>query len=198
MGNSLEDLAILSACGVTGRPPRAPTIRCICWQTPPIHVMKVNVDGGVAWSPGHLMGGGVFRDHFGVFRGCFTVSHGRGFAFEAELASAFYAIELAHDRGWTNIWLESDSTYVVHTLKSGDPDVPWSLLARWHRVRRLMSEMNMVVSHIYRESNAVCSHMRMSIDLSGGRCHHLSLSPSFRRILFRIIIVSLHFRGALI
>ncbi|KAL8492107.1 hypothetical protein ACS0TY_023652 [Phlomoides rotata] len=32
---------------------------------------------------------------------------------------------------WTNIWLESDSTYVVHIFKSGDPDVPWRLLARW-------------------------------------------------------------------
>ncbi|KAL8458489.1 hypothetical protein ACS0TY_036128 [Phlomoides rotata] len=64
------------------------------------------------------MGGGIFRDHFGLFRGCFTVTHGRGYAFEAELSTTLYAIEIAYDKGWTNIWLESDSTYVVHILKS--------------------------------------------------------------------------------
>ncbi|KAL8508361.1 hypothetical protein ACS0TY_018826 [Phlomoides rotata] len=123
MRNSLEDLVILSACEVKGRPPRFKR--------------------------------GVFRDNFVVFSGCFAVSHGRGFDFEVELAFALYAIELAHDRGWTNIWLESDSSYVPHILKSSNPDVPWRLLARWHRVRWLKSDMNMVVSHIYREGNVV-------------------------------------------
>ncbi|KAL8482891.1 hypothetical protein ACS0TY_025795 [Phlomoides rotata] len=148
MRNSMEDLAILYACGVKGRPPRAPTIKFVRCQALPINVMKINVDGGASGSLCHLTGVGGFRDNFGVFRGCFAVSHGWGFAFEVELASALYIIELAHDRGWHNIWLESDSTYVVHILKSSDPAVPWSLLARWHHVRRLRSDMNMVVSHI--------------------------------------------------
>ncbi|KAL8479156.1 hypothetical protein ACS0TY_026131 [Phlomoides rotata] len=95
---------------------------------PLFQVMKINVDGGAFGSPSHLTGGGVFRDNFRVFRGCFAVSQGWGFAFEAELASALYAVELAHDRVWTNIWLESDSTYVVHILKSSNLDVHWRLL----------------------------------------------------------------------
>ncbi|KAL8510842.1 hypothetical protein ACS0TY_017597 [Phlomoides rotata] len=78
MYNSLEDLAILSSCGVKGRPPRAPTIKFIRWQAPPFQVMMINVDGGASGSPGHLTGEGVFRDNFGVFRCCFAVSHGRG------------------------------------------------------------------------------------------------------------------------
>ncbi|KAL8509505.1 hypothetical protein ACS0TY_016646 [Phlomoides rotata] len=198
MRNSVEDLSILAACGVLGRPPRAPTIRRIRWQVPPMHMMKVNIDGGAAGSPGDLTGGGVFRDQFGVFRSCFAVSHGRGFAFEAELASVFYAIELAHDRGWINIWLESDSTYVVHCLKSGEPDVPWSLMARWHRVRRLKSAMNLVVSHIYREGNAVadrltCEEVHV---FEWWSVPPLFLFLSFRRICFRIFIVFPRFRGA--
>ncbi|KAL8462101.1 hypothetical protein ACS0TY_033254 [Phlomoides rotata] len=120
--------------------------------------MKVNIDGGAAGSPGDLTGEGVFRDHFGVFRVCFAVSHRWGFAFEVELASAFYAIKLAHDMGWTNLWLESDSTYVVHFFMSGEPDVPWSLMAIWHRVRMLKSVMNLVV-HIYMEGNAVADRL---------------------------------------
>ncbi|KAL8535021.1 hypothetical protein ACS0TY_010878 [Phlomoides rotata] len=151
MRNSMEDLVILSACGVKGRPPRAPNIRCVRWQVPPINVIKINIDGGAAGSPGLLTGGEVFRDNFGVFRGCFAVSHGRGFAFEAELATTLFSIELAHDKGWNTIWLESDSTYVVHILKSID------------RVRRLRSGLNMVVSHIYREGNAVADRLTREV-----------------------------------
>ncbi|KAL8557729.1 hypothetical protein ACS0TY_005000 [Phlomoides rotata] len=124
MRSSLDDLAILSAFGVKGRPPRAPNIKCVRWQAPPVNVIKVNVDGGVVGSPGSLTGGGVFRDSFGVFRGYFAVSHGRGFAFEAELASALFAIELARDKGWKNIWLEASC-----------------LLARWHRPLASSCEM---------------------------------------------------------
>ncbi|KAL8525168.1 hypothetical protein ACS0TY_014697 [Phlomoides rotata] len=127
--------------------------------TPPAKVIKINVDGGAAGSPGSLTGGGVFRDNFGVFRGCFAVSHGRGFSFEAGLASALFAIELAHDKGWKTIWLESDSTYVVQMLKSNNIDVLWSLVTRWHRVHWLRSDMNMVVSHIFREGNAVADRL---------------------------------------
>ncbi|KAL8483873.1 hypothetical protein ACS0TY_026525 [Phlomoides rotata] len=101
--NSLTDLAIISACGVKGRPPRASTIKCCCWQLPTAGVLKINIDGSVVGSPGLLTGGGVFRDHFGVFRGCFAVMHGRNFAFETELATELIAIELAHEKGWFNI-----------------------------------------------------------------------------------------------
>ncbi|KAL8528724.1 hypothetical protein ACS0TY_006251 [Phlomoides rotata] len=76
------------------------------------------MDGGAFGTLGKLTGGGVFRDNFGVFQGCFAVTHGRGYTFEAELATTLYAIEIAYDKGWTNIRLESDSTYVVHILKS--------------------------------------------------------------------------------
>ncbi|KAL8529928.1 hypothetical protein ACS0TY_007118 [Phlomoides rotata] len=128
MRNTMEDLAILSPSRVKGRPPKASTIKCVKWKAPPIQVMKINVDGGAAGTPGKLMGEGVFFDNFGVFRGYFSVTHGRGYTFEAELATTLYAIEIAYDKGWTKIWLESDSTYVEHILKSSHPEVPWRLL----------------------------------------------------------------------
>ncbi|KAL8537631.1 hypothetical protein ACS0TY_012667 [Phlomoides rotata] len=159
MHNSPIDLAILAACKVQGKPPKGPTVKCVRWQPPPIGVMKINVDGSAAGSPGQLTGGGIFRDHYGVFRGCFTATHGCGFAFEAELATALLAIELAHDKGWNNLWLESDSTYVVHLLKSDLPEVPWRLMARWHRVRQFRPHLHIVVSHIFREGNAVADRL---------------------------------------
>ncbi|KAL8501573.1 hypothetical protein ACS0TY_020915 [Phlomoides rotata] len=66
------------------------------------------------------------------------MQHGIGFAFEAELATAFTAIALAHDKQWMSIWLESDSSFVVNFLKTRPLLVPWRLLGQWHKTRRLM------------------------------------------------------------
>ncbi|KAL8480982.1 hypothetical protein ACS0TY_027497 [Phlomoides rotata] len=73
--------------------------------------------------------GGVYRDNSGVCHGCFAMNHGRGFAFEAELATAFYALEIAYVKGWMNIWMECDSTYVVQFLKFPNPMVPWRFIS---------------------------------------------------------------------
>ncbi|KAL8508992.1 hypothetical protein ACS0TY_016253 [Phlomoides rotata] len=74
MRNSVSDLMVLSTFGIARRPPKALTIRCIKWQRRPLQFMEVNVD--------RLQ-----------FRGCFSMNHEKGFAFEAELATAFYTID---------------------------------------------------------------------------------------------------------
>ncbi|KAL8463631.1 hypothetical protein ACS0TY_034328 [Phlomoides rotata] len=154
MHNSTFELSILSSFGIAGRPSKASSVICIRWQLPPLQFIKVNIDGGANGAPGRLSGGGVFRDYFGVFRGCFAVDHGTGFAFKAELATAFSAIEIAYEKGWLNLWLESDSTYVVNVLRNRQSIVPWRLLGRWHRIRRMLGDLQLVVSHIFREGNA--------------------------------------------
>ncbi|KAL8481579.1 hypothetical protein ACS0TY_027911 [Phlomoides rotata] len=58
------------------------------------------------------------------------MNHGKGFAFEAELATALYAIELAHARGWWMVWLECDSIYVVQIFKEQSSEVSWRLIAQ--------------------------------------------------------------------
>ncbi|KAL8482955.1 hypothetical protein ACS0TY_025852 [Phlomoides rotata] len=150
MHNTVLDLSILFAFGIAGRPSKAPSIICICWQPPPLHFIKVNVNGGADGAPGRLTGGGVYRNRFGVFCGCFAMQYGIGFAFEAELATTFITIALAYDKDWTSIWLESDSSYVVNFLKTRPLLVPWCLLGQWHKIRRLMDDMQLVVSHIFR------------------------------------------------
>ncbi|KAK3204976.1 hypothetical protein Dsin_019022 [Dipteronia sinensis] len=57
-------------------------------------------------------------------KGCFVVPLGQVFAFEAELLAASMAINLAWQNRWHRIWLESDSSYVVHLLVSRSEQVP--------------------------------------------------------------------------
>ncbi|KAL8494434.1 hypothetical protein ACS0TY_025300 [Phlomoides rotata] len=123
MSNAPFDLEVLSMFRIIGRPPRAPTIKQIRWQRPHLHYMKINVENGASGAPGILTGGGVFRDSLSVFRGCFAMTIGRGFAFEAELTTTFHALEIAINKGWKNIWMECDSLYVVQIFQSKNPEV---------------------------------------------------------------------------
>ncbi|KAL8540377.1 hypothetical protein ACS0TY_001834 [Phlomoides rotata] len=125
----------------------------------PQYNVLINVDGGAAGAPGLLTGGGIYRDSFGVLRGCFAIQHGIGFAFEAELATALLAIEIAYDKQWLKIWLKTDSLYVVYILKTHHSVVPWRLMAQWHKIRRLMGDMHIVVLHIFREGNALADRL---------------------------------------
>ncbi|KAL8461190.1 hypothetical protein ACS0TY_032611 [Phlomoides rotata] len=95
MTNTITDLSIISTFGITGK---GPLMKCVRWQRPPLRFIQVNVNGGATGALDILTGGGVFRDNFGVFRGCFAMSHGTGFAFEAELAITLYALELTHEK----------------------------------------------------------------------------------------------------
>ncbi|KAL8508541.1 hypothetical protein ACS0TY_018966 [Phlomoides rotata] len=159
MKNTVFDLSVLLKFGIIGRPSKAPSSICIRWQPPSIRFIKANIDGGATGAPGRLTDGGVYRDNFGVFRGFFAMHHGSGFAFEAELATAFSAVEIAFDKHWLHLWLETDSIYVVNILKRHTSLVPWRLLGQWHRVRRMMGDMQIVVSHIFREGNTTADRL---------------------------------------
>ncbi|KAL8528364.1 hypothetical protein ACS0TY_005975 [Phlomoides rotata] len=70
---------------------------------------------------------------------------GSGFTFEVELATVFCAIELAQAKGWTKVWLECDSVYVVQIFRSQTSNISWRALAQWHKIRQLIQNMYLVV-----------------------------------------------------
>lgn len=61
-------------------------------------------------------------------------------------------IEITYQRNWINFWLETESKLVVMAF-SNDAIVPWNLSNRWFNCKKLISRMNFVVSHVYREGN---------------------------------------------
>jgi len=62
------------------------------------------------------------------------------------------AIECAMERDWKNLWIESDSKLANLAVKSPNI-VPWQLKNRWLNCVHLMSNMNCMITHIYREGN---------------------------------------------
>ena len=86
---------------------------------------------------------------------CVCFSFGNNLGFLAELKAAIYAISLAQNRGYTKIWLESDSTYVIALFANRSLNVHWSIAEDWSNCLQFISTVEFRFSHIYREGNGL-------------------------------------------
>ncbi|PNX70543.1 ribonuclease H, partial [Trifolium pratense] len=84
-------------------PPRAPSIKEVLWQPPPMNWMKCNTDGAYN-----------------------TIKASCG----AELCGVMKAVEIANIHNWLNIWIETDSNFAILAFKSNSL-VPWMVRNRW-------------------------------------------------------------------
>ncbi|KAK3211998.1 hypothetical protein Dsin_016704 [Dipteronia sinensis] len=116
--NCVDDLLILRRFDLRSHLARAPVIRSVIWSPPALGMIKVNTDGTALSSPNVGGCGGVFRNCRAFMKSCFTVPFGQVFVFEVELLAASMAINFSWKNGWHRIWLESDSSNVVHLLAS--------------------------------------------------------------------------------
>lgn len=113
------------------------------------------MDGAAKGSLGIATCGGNFKDYQVVMLGCFS-SHIRvAYSIVAKLTAAMYAIKIACKKGWTRLWLETDSLLVVQAFKSMEV-VPWRLQNKWINCLHLSKQLTLQVTHIYRECN-VCA-----------------------------------------
>jgi ribonuclease HI len=142
----------------------APKIKEVVWQPPILNWVKCNCDGASLGNPGLSACGGLFRNSNASFLGAFASNLGINTSLNSELIGAMLAIEIANSKGWTQLWLESDSMLVVHAFSSSKI-VPWVLRNRWENCLLLISNMNFYVSHIYREGNH-CADKLANLGLS--------------------------------
>lgn len=152
MSSNIQELAILKRFSVAGKLSSAPKIKEVNWYPPNRTWIKVNSDGAAKGSPGPAACGGIFRDSNSAILGCFACNIGPQNSLFAELMGAIIAIEVAHKRGWRNLWLECDSKLVIDSF-SNPNIVPWKLKNRWLNCMVLSKEMFFLRSHIYREGN---------------------------------------------
>ncbi|GAU25880.1 hypothetical protein TSUD_164210 [Trifolium subterraneum] len=115
---------VLKAFNVIINPPKSPMIKEVIWM-PHLHFLtKCNTDGVSLGCPGQATCAGVFRNSQTFIMGCFTLNIGQANAFQAELIGIMHVIELVHQHGWWNLWLETDS--LMATLVYKDPSlIPW-------------------------------------------------------------------------
>jgi len=127
----------------------------VIWQPPIANWWKVNIDGALVKNPLQSVCGGIFRNSFGFTVGGFAQHLSTDSVFVAEIFGAILAIEIAHNRNWLNLWLETDSMLLLQAFKNSDM-VPWVVKNRWLNCMELTKGMNFTVTHILREGN-VCA-----------------------------------------
>lgn len=160
--SSMTDFQVLKKFQIFIHPPRAPIIIEVLWHPPLINWIKANTDG--AASSINSACGIIFRDWKADCLLCVSENLVPGSALNAEICGVLRAIEVAHQKQWTNLWLETDSKLVVMAFDN-ESIVPWSLSNRWYNCRKLLLNMNFMISHIYREGNQ-CADSLANIGLS--------------------------------
>ena len=130
----------------------------------------------------------MFRTCRGFTKGCFAWSLGVEFAFEAEIMAIILAIKKAHEFSWNNLWVESDSLYVVNLCKYNIEKIPWLLLNKWKRALRLAKDLNVVVSQIFWEDNCVADKLANKATLSNDQLWCFQLQSNLATLAYRDIV----------
>ncbi|MCH80179.1 ribonuclease H protein [Trifolium medium] len=151
--SSLRDFSFLKLFDISIHHPKASFVKEVIWHPPSLNWFKCNIDGSSNFSGSAC--GGIFRNHLADFQFAFAQPLGVDSPFSAELFGAILAIEYAFSNGWHNLWLESDSMLVVNAFKEPHKPVTWALRNRWNNALVLLSNMNCIVTHIFREGNVV-------------------------------------------
>jgi len=107
-----SDGYILDALSVSPHNRRVSDLILVHWKAASAPWIKVNTDGSVIGT--HAACGGLFCDH----RGSLLGNIGLSTVFYAEVYGFLLALEYAAQHGWTNVWLESDSTSALLVFKN--------------------------------------------------------------------------------
>lgn len=148
------DFVVLKALKVSIHLSRAPVIKEVIWNHPPPNWVKCNVDKDFSFNPESSGYGGILRLHNGLFVLVFTDPFIWKNYLLYEFCSVLWGIEIARDRGWKYLLVDSDLIRVVKAFYSSNYDlVPWKLRSRWFSCLKVIIDMSFIISHTYREGN---------------------------------------------
>nr|XP_027075907.1 uncharacterized protein LOC113699758 [Coffea arabica] len=128
----------------------------VTWETPPPLRYKLNTDASVV--NGKASGGGVLRDSHGRVIFAFYKEFGEKSVLQAEALAVLEGLLMCVAKGIRGILVEVDSAVLVSLVKS-------SALGGWlycnvlRRIRRLLDQVAMSFTHIFREANVVADRL---------------------------------------
>lgn len=194
MHNTQYDLVSLRRLRIPRVAKPAAPPRVISWSLPLAGWFKVNIDGSAKGCPGPSGVGGIFQNSYGSAVGSFAIPLGVRFAFKAEMMAIMTAVRLALQHHFTPLWIESDSTFVVHLVQSRSLQVPWAMRSEWHSFLIAITSLQFHISHIFREGNQVADQLaNMVVPLNSlqwwpsypAQCHHLVFNDAMGCISYR-------------
>ena len=175
--NGFQELANLPKN--TTKLERKVQIHEVYWLLPPPNFIKINTDGAMRDSSKQASCGGVFRDSRGAIIGAFSSFLGNKTPLEAELYGVIKAIQIAFVNNWHCVWLEVDSILTVKMIMNNKIDVPSTIKEEWQHTLQLIQEMDIIISHIFREGNEVADKLANFGFLSRNEFTWFSHPPDF-------------------
>ena len=166
MKNYQDDFIILHTLRIKGRYPISPSI---------IHLIRICLrkDGLKLTSMEPLeapLGKQVVVVFLGYCRGFingyFSLYLDIRCAFEAEIFGFMVALEFAFKFGWQNLWVETNSIYVVLLFKNQSFLVLWKIRNRCIHTLSYVQILNTRISHILKEGNCVADKIDSMVSTS--------------------------------
>ncbi|KAF9591935.1 hypothetical protein IFM89_010293 [Coptis chinensis] len=116
--DSDPDKRLLISWGINCKLGRAPQIKPCQWLAPFPHMMKANTDGSSLGNPSRAGWGTTFRDAEGAFKLVYSKGLGISDSYFAECSAILGSMELAIERNWRHLWIESDlQAAIKHSLQ---------------------------------------------------------------------------------
>ncbi|OVA20883.1 Ribonuclease H domain [Macleaya cordata] len=131
-------------------------IKVLRWSTPPPGYFILNTDGSA--SDLSAAGGGVIRDNQGWIVAAFHRFYGSGTNNLAESRALLDGLDLCSQMGIRRIAVRVDSNLVASWYHY-NRNIPWRVLRWWQKIRHLAQDLDLIVSHAYREVNAPADFM---------------------------------------
>ncbi|XP_058111999.1 uncharacterized protein LOC131255318 [Magnolia sinica] len=126
-------------------------------------------------NPGKSGGGGIGRDSFGAFLFAFSHGYGIGTNNRAELGALHDTMSTCINRGYNQVFLESDSKCVVDAF-TGKSSPVWKWKYWWTRIKNLRTRGIFVIFHIPREGNGPADALAKTTALSQQHMSYLSFT----------------------
>ncbi|PKU67262.1 Putative ribonuclease H protein [Dendrobium catenatum] len=125
----------------------------VYWIKPKQPYVKLNTDGFV----GLLTAGarGIIRDFGGEVVAAFATPLQINDVISAELNALILGLELCIKYSCNYVWIELDAMFIVQSIKD-ETTGNANYFYLFRKVKNIMNEMNVFISHIYREGN-VCA-----------------------------------------
>lgn len=121
----------------------------VAWHKPAFGGVKINTDASIKSQS--ATGGGVIRNHDGLFVAAFSKKYGQIAIVEAELNAIYDEIQLAKQLGIRDYQVETDSAIALNMIHGDKSRMGLSV----YLARRCRKENITQWQHIYREQNKV-------------------------------------------
>ncbi|XP_058733408.1 uncharacterized protein LOC131605021 [Vicia villosa] len=110
---NMQEFSFIKEFKVNFISPKAPSVKEVIWNPPAFGWIKCNCDEVFIHDNANARCGCLFHNHMGDFILAFAELLHCVSSVHAEFGAAICAMEIAIDRGWSKLWLETDSRNIL-------------------------------------------------------------------------------------